>query len=213
MTLCFYNHIRFTFRKKKIETIAAHYNNCFKNFQNNFQNVQRFKNVLYFNIDFVDDELIKKNINTFTIVDNDQQRIRKLQNEIIQLRNETEISKLKIRTKQFRVEIDATTFVKLFFVITKNVNASQKKFMFDDDAMTKSIVIFHKLFKFNKLKNYKKFFKKKYRHWMRDAKLIFIKNFDYFSNDRTKILNINNVSNIRNFFLNVVIMQKKNLKR
>ena len=32
--------------------------------------------------------------------------------------------------------------------------------MFDDDAITKLIVIFHKLFKFNKLKNYKKKFEK-----------------------------------------------------
>ena len=31
-----------------------------KTFQDNFQNVQRFENVLHFNIDFVDDELIKK---------------------------------------------------------------------------------------------------------------------------------------------------------
>ena len=100
-------------------------------------------------------------MSTTTIVDNNQQQIRKLQNEIIQLRNETKISKLKIRTKQFCVEIDATTFVKLFFVITKNVNASQKKFMFDNDAITKSTVIFHKSFKFDKLKNYKKFFEKK----------------------------------------------------
>ena len=35
-------------------------------------------------------------MNTITIVDNDQQRIRKLQNEIIQFRNKTKISKLKI---------------------------------------------------------------------------------------------------------------------
>ena len=105
--------------------------------------------------------MIKKNINTATIVDNNQQRIRELQNEITQFRNETKISKLKIRTKQFRVEIDATIFVKSFFVITKSVNASRKKFMFDDNAITKSIMIFHKSFKFDKLKNYKNFFEKK----------------------------------------------------
>ena len=105
--------------------------------------------------------MIKKNINTITVVDNNQQRIRKLQNEIIQFRNETKISKLKIRTKQFCVKVDATTFVKSFFIITKNVNALRKKFMFDDDAMTKSIIIFYKLFKFDKLKNYKKNFEKK----------------------------------------------------
>ena len=52
-----------------------------KKIQKSFQNVQRFKNVLYFNINFVDDELIKKNMNIITIVDNDQQRIRKLQNK------------------------------------------------------------------------------------------------------------------------------------
>ena len=40
-------------------------------------------------------------MNTITIVDNDQQRIRNLQNEIIRFRNETKISKLKIRTKRF----------------------------------------------------------------------------------------------------------------
>ena len=33
--------------------------------------------------------------------------------------------------------------------------------MFNNDVITKSIVIFHKLFKFNKLKNYKNFFEKK----------------------------------------------------
>ena len=70
-----------------------------KKFQKKIQNVQRFENVLYFNTDFVDDKLIKKNMNTIIIVDNNQQRIRKLQNEIIQFRNETKISKLKIRTK------------------------------------------------------------------------------------------------------------------
>ena len=31
-----------------------------KNFQKIFQNVQHFKNILHFNIDFVDDKLIKK---------------------------------------------------------------------------------------------------------------------------------------------------------
>ena len=67
-----------------------------KKFQKSFQNAQRFENVQHFHIDFVDDELIKKNMSIFTIVDNDQQRIRKLQNEIIQLRNEAKISKLKI---------------------------------------------------------------------------------------------------------------------
>ena len=103
-------------------------------------------------------------MNTTTVVDNDQQRIRKLQNEIIQFRNEAKVSKLKIRARQFRAEVDATTFVKSFFVITKGVSASRKKFMFDDDAMTKSIVIFHKSFKFDKLKNYKSLFEKKHRH-------------------------------------------------
>ena len=127
-------------------------------------------------------------MSTITVVDNNQQQIRELQNEITQLRNETKISKLKIWAKQFRAEVDVTTFVESFFVITKNVSASRKKFMFDNDAITKSIVIFHKLFKFDKLKNYKSFFEKKHRHWMRDAKLTFIKNLNYFSNNRTKIL-------------------------
>ena len=104
---------------------------------------------------------MKKNMSTATVVDNDQQRIRELQNEITQLRNERKVSKLKVRTKQLRREINATTFVESFFVITKNVSASRSKFMFDDDTTTKSIVIFHKLLKFNKLKNYKSFFKKK----------------------------------------------------
>ena len=80
---------------------------------------------------------------------------------MIQFRNETKVSKLKIRAKRFRAKIDATTFVESFFVITKNVNASRKKIVFDNDTMTKSIVIFHKLFKFDKLKNYKNFFSKK----------------------------------------------------
>ena len=67
-----------------------------KIFQKNFQNVQHFENVLHFNINFVDDELIKKNMNTIIVVNNDQQQIRKLQNEIIQFCNETKISKLKV---------------------------------------------------------------------------------------------------------------------
>ena len=129
--------------------------------QKSFQNAQRFQNVQHFHIDFVDDELIKKNMNIFTVVDNNQQRIRKLQNEIIQLRNKTKISKLKVRTKRFRAKINATTFAESFFVITKSVNASRKKIVFDDDAITKSIVIFYKSLKFNKLKNYKNFFEKK----------------------------------------------------
>ena len=149
---------------------------------NNFENNQRF------NIEIDDDELTKKNVDTNIVVDNNQQRIRNLQKKIAKLRNETKISKLKIRTKRFRVEVDATTIVKSFFVITKNVNVLQKKNMFDDDMTTKSMTIFHKSFKSDKLKNYKKIFEKKHRHWMREAKLIFIKNFDYFSNDRTKIL-------------------------
>ena len=62
---------------------------------------------------------------------------------------------------KFRVTINATTIVESFFVITKNVNASRKKFIIDDDATTKLIIIFHKSFKFNKLKNYKKKFEKK----------------------------------------------------
>ena len=49
-----------------------------KKFQKSFQNAQRFENIKHFHIDFVDDELIKKNMSIFTIVDNDQQRIRKL---------------------------------------------------------------------------------------------------------------------------------------
>ena len=80
---------------------------------------------------------------------------------MIRLRNETKISKLKIRAKRFRVEINATTFVKSFFVITKYVDALRKKIMFDNNAITKSIVIFHKSLKFDKLKNYKFFFEKK----------------------------------------------------
>ena len=82
---------------------------------------------------------------------------------MIQFHNETKISKLKIRTKRFRDEIDGTTIVKSFFVFTKNVNASRKKFMFDNDTTTKSIMIFKSL-KFNKLKNYKIFFEKKHKH-------------------------------------------------
>ena len=59
--------------------------------------------------------------------------------------------------------------------------------MFDDDITTKSIIIFKSL-KFDKLKNYKIFFEKKHKHWFRDAKLMFIKCFDYFLNDKSKIL-------------------------
>ena len=99
-------------------------------------------------------------MNTITIVDNDQQRIRKLQNKLIQFRNKTKILKLKIRTKRFRDEVDVTTIVESFFVFTKNVNASRKKFIFDNDTTTKSIIIFKSL-KFDKLKNYKIFLKKK----------------------------------------------------
>ena len=76
-----------------------------------------------------DDELTKKNIDTNIVVDNNQQRIRNLQKNIAKFRNETKISKLKIRTKRFRVKIDATRIVKSFFVITKNVNALQKKYV------------------------------------------------------------------------------------
>ena len=173
----------FHFSKKKIRDDNSIITTIQKNFRNsNFENNQRF------NIEINDDELTKKNVDTNIVVDNNQQRIRNLQKEIAKLRNETKISKLKIRAKRFRVEIDATTIIKSFFVITKNVNASRKKNMFNNDATTKLMTIFHKSFKFDKLKNYKEFFKKKHRHWMRDAKLIFIKNFDYFLNDRTKIL-------------------------
>ena len=183
MTLRFYNHIRFIFQKKKLETIAAHYNNCFKKFLKKFSECSTFWKCFLFQYWFRRRWVDKKKMNIVTIVDNNQQRIRELQNEVIQFRNETKTSKLKIWTKQFRVEVDVTTFVKSFFVITKNVNASQNKFMFDDDAITKSIVIFHKSLKFDKLKNYNFFFEKKHRYWMRDAKLAFIKSFDYFSND------------------------------
>ena len=104
-----------------------------------------------------------------------------------QFRNKTKVSKLKVRAKRFRAKIDATTFVEWFFVITKNVSASREKFMFNDDTTTKSIAIFKSL-KFDKLKNYKNFFEKKHRHWIRDAKLMFIKCFDYFLNNKSKIL-------------------------
>ena len=100
----------------------------------------------------------------FTIVNNDQQRIRKLQNEVIRLRNETKVSKLKIRTRRLRAEIDATTFAESFFVITKDVSASRKRIVFNDDETTRSMTIFHKSLKFDKLKNYKKLFEKKHRH-------------------------------------------------
>ena len=86
-----------------------------------------FENSQRFNIEIDDDELAKKNVDTNIVVNNNQQRIRDLQKEIAKLRNETKISKLKIRTKRFRVEIDATIIVESFFVITKNVNASRKK--------------------------------------------------------------------------------------
>ena len=188
MTLRFHNHIRFIFRKKKLETITTHYDNCFKNFSKKSLKCSTFWKCSTFSYWFRRRWVNKKNMSTFTVVDNDQQRIRKLQNEVIRLRNETKISKLKIRIKRFRAKVDATTFAESFFVIIKNVSASRKKIVFDDDETTKSMTIFHKSLKFNKLKNYKEFFEKKHRHWMRDAKLIFIKNFDYFSNDRTKIL-------------------------
>ena len=80
-----------------------------------------------FNIEIDGDELTKKNVDTSTVADNNQQRIRDLQKEIAKLRNETKTSKLKIRAKRLRAEVDATTIVESFFVITKSVSASRKK--------------------------------------------------------------------------------------
>ena len=173
----------FHLSKKKFETITALWRLFKKTFQNsNFENNQRF------NIEIDDDELTKENVDTNIVVDNNQQRIRNLQKKIAKFRNETKVSKLKVRAKRFRVEVNATTIVESFFVITKSVNASRKKNVFDNDKTTKSMIIFHKSLKSDKLKNYKKIFEKKHRYWMRNAKLIFIKSFDYFLNDRTKIL-------------------------
>ena len=83
---------------------------------------------------------------------------------MIRLRNETKVSKLKTQMKRLRAKADATIFAESFSVITKNVNASRKKTVFDDDETTKLVTIFHKSLKSDKLKNYKKFFEKKHRH-------------------------------------------------
>ena len=50
-----------------------------------------------------------------------------------------------------------------FLLSQKTSTRYEKNFMFNNDTTTKSIAIF-KLLKFNKLKNYKKNFKKKYRY-------------------------------------------------
>ena len=47
------------------------------------------------------------------------------------------------------------------FLLSQKTSTRYKKNMFDNDKTTKSITIFHKSLKFNKLKNYKKLFEKK----------------------------------------------------
>ena len=132
--------------------------------QESFQNAQRLENVQHFHIDFAGDELVEEDMSTFTVVDNDQQRIRELQNEVVRLRNEAEISKLKVRARRFRAKADATTFAESFFAITEGASASRKRTVFDDDETTKSVTIFHKSLKSDKLKNYKELFEKEHRH-------------------------------------------------
>ena len=157
-------------------------------FQESSQNAQRSENVQHFHTDPVDDELVEEDMSISTVVDNDQQRIRELQNEVVRFRNEAEASKLKARARRFRAKIDATTFAESFSAITEGVSASRERTVFDDGETAESVTIFHKSLKSDKLKNYKELFEKEHRHWMRDAKLAFIKSFDYFSDDRTKIL-------------------------
>ena len=48
-----------------------------------------------------------------------------------------------------------------FLLSQKTLTRREKKNVFDDDKTTKSVTIFHKLLKFDKLKNYKKLFEKK----------------------------------------------------
>ena len=119
-------------------------------FQNNFKNTQQII------VEFDNDQSSKNDIDIFIMFDNDQ-RIRKLKKKVVKFRFETKILKLKKRTKRFRFEINATIIVKLFFVTTKNFNASQMKNVkntsnINNDSMTKSIIIIHKSLKFNKLK-------------------------------------------------------------
>ena len=59
---------------------------------------------------------------------------------------------LKTKTTQFRFNVFATIIVKLFFVFTKNVNASLVKIS-NNEQITQT-----KFLKFKKLKFYKKFF-------------------------------------------------------
>ena len=58
-------------------------------------------------------------MNTVTIVDNDQQRIRKLQNEIIQFRNEKKFQNWKFERNSFVVKLMRQHSLNRFLLLQK----------------------------------------------------------------------------------------------
>ena len=118
---------------------------------NNQQNVQKHRDIA---------TLQKKTIENF-------------KKKISELREATHKIKLQIKKKRFRNATNTTIIVKLFFVLTKNVNASISnntnfKNNFKKNTknvdQTKIIIISQKIksLKFKKLKLYKSFLKKKH---------------------------------------------------
>ena len=125
--------------------------NVDENMLDNQQNVQKHNNII---------TLQKKTIQNF-------------EKKINSLRKTTHKTKLQTKKKQFRNATNTTIIIKLFFVLTKNVNVSTfnntnfknnfKKNIKNVDS-TKITIISRKIksLKFEKLKLYKSFSKKKH---------------------------------------------------
>ena len=91
-----------------------------KKFQKIFQNVQRF------HIDVDDDELTKKNMKTIIIINNNQQRIRNLQNEIIQFRNEKKFRNWKFEQNDFAMKLMRRHSLNRFLLSQKTSTRREK---------------------------------------------------------------------------------------
>ena len=128
------------------------------------QNAQRLENVQHPHTDPAGDELVEEDMSTSTVVGNDQQRIRELQDEVVRLRNEAEASKLEVRARRLRAGADATTFAESFSATTEGASASRERTVSDGGETAEPVTIFHKSLKPDKLKDYKGLSEGEHRH-------------------------------------------------
>ena len=94
---------------------------------------------------------------------NNKQRIQIFEIELIKLRAQARIVKLKVEVNRLRFDVNTTTIAESFFVFAKNVNVSQNRNANSESTTNEhEIYLQLKFLKFEKLSFYKDFFEEKH---------------------------------------------------